>query len=133
MLAERDGVWHRARIINVLPENFFKVDLFDFAQEAEVELNEIGRAPEDLMKIPVLVRKCALHSFYGRDEGALKSEEKMRSLMAGLETVTGELVEEKEGLSLIKIPCLEEKLREGPMSGLSRRQIIEKLKNNKRI
>ena len=111
VLAETGGVWHRARIINILPNNFFKVDLFDFAVEAEVELNEIGRATEDLMKLPVLVNKCALSSFCGREEEAIKLQEKMKSLMTGMDTVKGEVVEVKEGLAMVRIPAVEEKLK----------------------
>ena len=60
VLAESTGVWHRARITKILPNNFFRVDLFDFDREAEVELNEIGRVAEDLMKIPVLMMEGSL-------------------------------------------------------------------------
>ena len=134
VIAESGGVWHRARVIKILPQNYFKVDLFDLAVEAEVELNEIGRANEDLMKLPALLKKCALNSFYGREEEALKWKEKMKSLMAGRETVKGEVVEEKEGLALVRIPDVEEKLREVTMPPVSKRQaLLEKIKNKKLI
>ena len=134
VIAESGRVWHRARVIKILPQNYFKVDLFDLAVEAEVELILIGRATEDLMKRPVLLKKCALHSFYRREEEALKSQEKMKSLMAGRETVKGEVVEEKEGLALVRIPDVEEKLREVTMPPVSKRQaLLEKIKNKKLI
>ena len=134
VIVESGGVWHRARVIKILPQNYFKVDLFDLAVEAEVELILIGRATEDLMKRPVLLKKCALHSFYGREEEALKSQEKMKSLMAGRETVKGEVVEEREGLALVRIPGLEEKLQEVTGPPVSRRQaLLERLKNKKLI
>ena len=134
VLAESGGVWHRARIINILPNNFFKVDLFDLAVEAEVELNEIGRATEDLMKIPVLVKKCALSSIYGREEESLKLQEKLKSLMVGMDTVKGEVLEEKDGLTMVRIPSIEEKLREDAVPAVSKRQaLLEKLKSKKSI
>ena len=132
VLAESTGVWHRARITKILPNNFFRVDLFDFDREAEVELNDIGRVAEDLMKIPVLMRKCALHSFYGREEEAPKSNEKLKSLVAGLETVMGEVVGEKDGLCLVRIPSLEKKLMERSVPEVSKRHaLLEKLKSKK--
>ena len=134
VLAETGGVWHRARIINILPNNYFKVDLFDLAEEAEVELNEIGRANEDLMKLPVLVNKCALSSFYGSEEEALKMQEKMKCLMTGMDTVKGEVVEVKKGLTMVRIPGVEEKLREEVVPTVSKRQsLLEKLRIKKLI
>ena len=134
VIAESGGVWHRAKVVKILPQSYFKVDLFDLAVEAEVELNEIGRANEDLMKLPALLKKCALYSFYGKEEEALKWKEKMKSLMAGRETVKGEVVEEKEGLALVRIPDVEEKLREVTMPPVSKRQaLLEKIKNKKLI
>ena len=45
--------------------------------------------------VPVLVKKSALSSFYGagenREEEALKLKEEMKSLMAGIEAVKGEV------------------------------------------
>ena len=36
-----------------------------------------------------MVKKCALSSFYGREEEALKFQEKIKSLMVGMDTVKG--------------------------------------------
>ena len=88
------------------------------------------------MKIPVSTRKFAVNSFYGREEEAFTLKEKMKSLMEGLETVKGEVVEEKEGLTLLSIPCIQEKLESKELSvpTVSRRQAhSDKLRSKKLI
>ena len=81
-----------------------------------------------------MVKKCALSSFYGREEEALKFQEKMKSLMVGMDTVKGEVLEEKDGLAIVRIPSIEEKLREDAVPEVSKRQaLLEKLKSKKSI
>ena len=50
-----------------------------------------------------MLTKCALESFYGREDQAMKKEVmvKMNSLMVEFETIKGEVVEEKEGLTWV--------------------------------
>ena len=69
-------------------------------------------------------------------EEAFTLKEKMKSLMEGLDTVKGEVVEEKEGLTLLSIPCIQEKLETKELSvpTVSRRQaLLDKLRNKKLI
>ena len=87
VLAERNGAWTRAKVVEIISSNCFRVDMFDLAVTVEVELNEICKATMELMEIPVLASKCVLHSYYGRESQAEIEQERMRDLMKGLSTV----------------------------------------------
>ena len=112
VVAKVNGMWNRAKILDLLPNNFYEVDLFDFADTAEVGIRDICRATHEVMEAPVLVTKCALESFYGREDEALKKEMmvKVKSLMIEFETIKGEMMGEKDGLTWIRIQSVEEEI-----------------------
>ena len=132
VLALRNGKWNRAKIVATLPDNFFTVHLFDLAETAEVELNDLCKATRDLMEFPVLVTKCALHSFQGREKEADKVKEKMKSLMRVYETVKVEVRDDEDGLTMVRLPDVERKLTETEVNltspSSSRQELIRKLK-----
>ena len=41
VVAKVNGTWYRAKILDILPNNFYEVDLFDFADTAEVGIRDI--------------------------------------------------------------------------------------------
>ena len=112
VVAKVNGIWNRAKILDILPNNFYEVDLFDFTDTAEVGIRDICKPTQEVMEAPVLVTKCALASFYGREEEAKKKEVmvKVKSLMMEFEIIKGEVVGEKEGLTWVRIPSVEEKI-----------------------
>ena len=134
VLALANGNWSRAEIVDVLPDNCYRVYLFDFAETTVVELNDICKATRELMEFPVPVTKCALESFSGaEDENQMDLvKEKMKSVLTEL-TVQGEVLEEKDDVTMVRIPVLEEKLRERkPVPALSARQeLLRKLKEKR--
>ena len=81
---------------------------------AEVGIRDICRATREVMEAAVLVTKCGLESFCGREEEAVKEEVimKVKGLLKEFDTIKGEVLGEKEGLTWARIPSVEEKILE---------------------
>ena len=112
VLVYKNGIWNRAEIVNVLINDFYEVEMFDFAQLTIVGLKDMCRAKQEMMNLPVLATKCGLYSFRDREDQAYHepTRRKMKVLMKRLESIEVDVVEEKDGVTWVRIETVEKQL-----------------------
>ena len=98
VLAFKNGIWNRAEVVNVLINDFFQVDLFDFARKTNVGLKDIRRATLEAMEFSALTTRCGLHSFRGREDQDKQAQviAKMKLLLKQLERIEVDVLESCE-------------------------------------
>ena len=112
VLAFKEECWNRASVMEILQDNRLKVRLIDYAETIEIEKKMVRTAPEEALEFPVLVAKCSLDSFHGREEKAAKQVEKLVSLGLDYKPVEGEVLGSQDGVTRVKIPSVECQLSE---------------------
>ena len=126
VLIFKEECWNRASVMEVLPNDQLKVRMIDYPETIEIEKKLVRNAPEEALKFPVLVAKCCLDSFHGREEKAAKQVDKLISLGLDYKPVEGEVLGCQDGVTRVKIPSVECQLsEEEPKS--SREAILKKL------
>ena len=112
VLVFKNGIWNRAEIVNVLINDFYEVEMFDFALLTIVGLKDMCRAKQEDMNPPVLATRCGLYSFRDREDLAHKERIRMKIkvLMKRIESIEVDVVEEKDGVTWVRIETLEYKL-----------------------
>ena len=129
VLVYKENCWNRAVVEEVLANGNILVDLLDFPEVFEVEKTQLRQAPQSTLEVPVLAARCALDTFYGKEEEASKKVEKLRSLEMEFKIQEGEVLSCKDGLTRVKIPDIESKLVEPvPAAKSSRAEIFKLLK-----
>ena len=113
MLVNTEKYWNRAEVVEEgLANGNILVQLLDFPEVLEVEKSQLRQAPQSTLEFPVLAVKCALDSFYDKEEAASKQVEKLRSLEMDFQILQGEVLSCQDGLTRVKIPAIESKLIE---------------------
>ena len=87
----KEQCWNRAKVVRSLPNNIIVVEII------QVEKRMVCKAPKEALDFPVLVGKCCLDSFYGKEEEAAKHVDKLRSLGLEYLTVEVEVLGSKDG------------------------------------
>ena len=125
VLAFRENVWNRAKILD---PNTLTVQFIDYPEIVQMEKKLLRKATKEVLEFPVLVAKCGLAAFYGRQEEALMVE-KLQDLKLDYKPVEGEVLELQEGLTKVSIPSVESQLLPAePASKNSRASILQKLR-----
>ena len=129
VLVFKENCWNRAEVEEEgLANDKILVKLVDFPEYLDVERSQLRQAPRSILKFPVLVAKCALDCFYGKEEEAYKQVEKLRSLDMDFQILEGEVLSSQDGLTRVKIPAIESKLVEPePAPKSSREAMLKKL------
>ena len=127
ILAFQEDNWNRATVVD---PNVLKIKFVDFPEVVQIEKKMLRKAPREVLELPVLVARCVLHSFYGREEEAAGMVEKLKSLELNYATVEGEVVGSQDGMFKVKIPSVESQLvpPEVPAKVSSREALLLKLR-----
>ena len=103
----KEQCWNRAKVVRSLPNNIIVVEIINFPEIIQVEKRMVRKAPKEALDFPVLVGKCCLDSFYGKEEEAAKHVDKLRSLGLEYLTVEVEVLGSKDGVTRVKVPRIE--------------------------
>ena len=106
ILAYQEDSWNRATVND---PDALQIKFVDFPDVVKMEQKLLRKAPREVLEFPVLVAKCCLDSFYGKEE-EWSQVEKMRSLLQEYTVHEGEVVGSQDGVTRIKIPNVESQL-----------------------
>ena len=106
ILAYQEDSWNRATVND---PDALQIKFVDFPEVVQKEQALLRQAPREVLQFPVLVAKCCLDSFYGKEE-EWSQVEKMRSLLQEYTPHEGEVVGSQDGVTRIKIPDVESQL-----------------------
>ena len=126
VLVYKENCWNRAEVVEEgLANGKILINLIDFPELLEVEKSQLRQAPQSTLEFPVLAVKCALDSFYDKEEAASKQVEKL------IQILQGEVLSCQDGLTRVKIPAIESKLVEPVTVARSSREAMLKMLKKK--